>query len=210
MPRDTAVASSATPPAMPPATSPETVGLAGSPRGPQPLVMPMVFPRMCEGESCDVEFPALACAAVELRSAAADTAPIVARIATGDTVNVRTIDLHVVKPGLVILRRDFALDWADDGEQRYPAKDTLRFNAGDTVYLLHYESLGSWTWWHRGHLQSGNEFWAGPAHEKLGGVTQSDDSSVAVARSHPRRASWWRVELPSGAPGGGARTRCTA
>jgi hypothetical protein len=163
--------------------------------------MPMVFPRTCEGEDCGVEFPALACAAVEFRSAAADTAPVVAHVAKGDTVNVRSIDLHVTEPGLVVLRRDFALDWADAGEGRFPAAATLRYAAGDTVYLLHYNELGSWTWWYRGSVQSGNEFWAGPAHERLGGVTRSRDSSVAVARSHPWRETWWRVELPSGASG---------
>jgi hypothetical protein len=162
---------------------------------------PLVFPATCEGEDCDVEFPALACAAVELRATAADTARIVARVVRGDTVQVRTVDLHVDDPGRVVLRRDFALDWVDGGEGRSPAADTLHFAAGDTVYLLHYESLGSWKWWHRGRVQSGNEFWAGPAHESLGGATQSEDSSVAIALSHPRRSSWWRVEPRTGNAG---------
>lgn len=197
------------PPPPPPAAPAETIRLAGAPQvgssrpaeGPAPPMMPMIFPRTCEGEDCQAEFSALACAAVELRSDAADTAPIVARVAKGDTVNVRTQDLHVLKPGRVVVRRDFTLDWADAGEGRYPATDTRRFAAGDTVYLLHYNALGSWTWWYRGEVQSGNEFWAGPRDESLGGVTGSRDSSIAVALSHPRRESWWRVEPQSGAGG---------
>ena len=201
-PLDTAApAAAATATAAPISGGGSTASATAVARGPGPLALPTVFPRTCEGEDCEVEFSAFACAGVELRSAAADTAPIVARISKGDTVNVRSIDLHLVEPGRVVLRRDFALDWVDDGEVRRPATDTLRFAAGDTVYLLHYDALGSWTWWHGGRVQSGNEFWAGPVNERLGGVTRSDDSSVAVGLSHPRRQYWWRVEQPSGTSG---------
>jgi len=196
----------ATPPDTGPLEAPQ-VSASSAAEGPPSPVMPavfpgpVVFPQTCEGESCEVQFPALACAAVELRSAPADTASVAARIAPGDTVEVRTRDLHVLEPGRIVLRRDFALtEWQGEGG-RHPRSDTLRFAAGDTVYLLRYIEVGAWTWWHRGRLQDGDEFWAGPLGDGPGAATHSSDSSVAVALSHPIRADWWRVEPRSGRAG---------
>jgi hypothetical protein len=214
-PLDTAVKPATQPTLSAVVTPSETVRFAGTrqvaperaPEGSQPPIMPAVFPgpvlfpRACEGEDCEVEFPAFACGAVQLRSAAADTAPIVARVARGDTVDVRSRDLHVLVPGRIVLRRNFALtDWKGE-EGRIPRQDTLRFAAGDTVYLLRYHELGAWTWWHRGGLQDGDEFWAGPRDGELGGVMRKRDSSVAVGLSHPRSEDWWRVQLKSGQSG---------
>jgi hypothetical protein len=164
--------------------------------------MPLVIERFCQGESCSVEYPALACAPVELRAAAADSAAVVARVRRGDTVDVRTRNLHVLEPGRVVVRRDFALTWDVDAEgDRSPRQDTLRFTAGDTVYLLHYHELGSWAWWHRGRTASGSEFWAGPEDGDLGGAIFSDDASLAVGLSQPRTEDWWHVVPRSGRPG---------
>jgi hypothetical protein len=165
--------------------------------------MPRVIERFCEGESCEVGgYAALACTVVGLRAAASDTAPVVARVERGDTVHVRARDLHVLEPGLIVMRRDFTLDWEMDVESgRYPRTDTLRFAAGDTVYLLHYTELGDWVWWYRGREERGSEFWAGPQDEDLGAATHSRDSSTAVGLTHPVRADWWHVRPRSGKPG---------
>jgi hypothetical protein len=165
--------------------------------------MPQVVRGFCQGESCERgDYPALACATVELRSAAADTASVVARVQRGDTVHVRARDLHVLEPGRVVLRRDFALTWdVDAGGDQFPRSDTLHFAAGDTVYLLHYVALGGWVWWYRGREQAGGEFWAGPPDGELGAATHARDSSVAVGLSQPRTADWWQVETRTGRSG---------
>lgn len=163
--------------------------------------MPLVFRDACVGEDCETSFPALACEGVELRAAAADGAPVVGRVARGDTVRVATRELHVLQPGMVVVRRDFALTWEDGGEDQVPSRDTLHFAAGDTLYLLRYYALGNWAWWRRGRTESGAEFWAGPSDGELGGTTRSSDSSVAVALSQPRTQDWWRVEPRAGQGG---------
>ncbi len=186
------------------ATSSETVKLAGTPvaRSAARPLEPRVIERFCPGESCDTDFPALACAPVDLLSIAADSAPIVARVERGDTVQVRTRDLHVLEAGRVVLQRDFALTWDVDMEgDQIPRADTLTFAAGDTVYLLLYTELGGWVVSHRGREAMSGEFWAGPETGRLGAAIYSSDSSVAVGLSHPRTADWWQVEPRSGRAG---------
>ncbi|HXQ77903.1 MAG TPA: hypothetical protein VN797_06840 [Gemmatimonadaceae bacterium] len=160
------------------------------------LVLPIVLVNACEGEDCETQFTALACGDAVLRTEPSVKAPVVARVARGDTVEVRRTDLHIISPGIVILRRAYVLDSdaSDDPDQsRIPRADTLRFAAGDTLYLLRYLELGSWLWW-RGRPSSGSEFWAGPAGEGYGGATHRTDSSLAIARSQPKIDVWWLIE----------------
>jgi hypothetical protein len=160
------------------------------------LVFPIVLVNACEGEDCETQFTALACDDAVLRSASSVRAPRVARITRGDTVEVRRTDLHIIRPGIVVLKRAYVLDSeaSDDPDQsRIPRTDTLRFAAGDTLYLLRYLELGSWLWWH-GRPSSGSEFWAGPAGEGYGGATHRSDSSLAIARSQPEVDVWWLIE----------------
>ena len=165
------------------------------------LVFPIILASSCEGEDCETSFRGLACGDALLRASPSLNAPAVARILRGDTVNVRRTDLHVRRPGIVVLKRDHVVDSdvpSDGVGERIPRRDTLRFAAGDTVYLLQYASLGSWKWWHRGHTSFGDEFWAGPATGGLGGKTESGDSSIAVARSQPIIEGWWLIVRRNG------------
>jgi hypothetical protein len=176
-------------------------GVRTDPKG--HLVFPIVLANACEGEDCETRFTALACGNAVLRAAPSKTSPIVARVAKGDTVEVRRTDLHVMRPGIVILKRAYVLDTdaSDDPDRpRIPRADTLHFAAGDTLYLLRYLELGSWLWW-RGRTSSGSEFWSGPPGEGYGGATHNDDSSLAVARSQPKIDAWWSIEQRGGVTG---------
>lgn len=159
------------------------------------LLLPIVFPAACEGEDCQSAFTALACSAVELHAAPDTTSPVVARIAGGDSVHVQRTDLHVLQPGVVVVKRSFVLASeprdADSGPQ--PRTDTLHLAAGDTVYLLRYQMLGSWVYRWKGRTTEGSEFWGGPFEgEPIGGAER--DSSRAVARSQPVIDSWWLLD----------------
>lgn len=209
MPRgDTAatatVATAATPPssadAMPAepmmvsdtASPPDTIRF--SPQG-RPL-LPAVFHGACEGEDCRLQFDAIACAPVSLQALPQDSAHVVGRVEVGDTVFVSRRELHLVAPGLVVLKRDFVLDSYNAGDGPKPMADTVRFTNGDTAYLLHYDELGEWELGYRGKRHIVDEFWAGPAvglENGLGGAMENKDSSTAVALSQPTTADWWRV-----------------
>lgn len=158
---------------------------------------PLIFAATCEGEDCETSFPAFACAPVDVRASPSPTAPVVARVARGDTVQVSRADLHVVQPGVVVVKRKTVLDsdFPGDGDRR-PRPDTLRLAAGDTLWLIRYESLGEWDYWWRGRMTSGSGFWGVPATADALGES-STDSSRAIARSQPVTESWWL--LSSGA-----------
>ena len=171
--------------------------LACGPRhaGAQRPAPPLIREGSCEGEDCLVAFSALACADAVLRSAPADDAPPVARIAQGDTVDVTRTDIHVLRPGLVIVRDTFTMTEA------YTPEDTLRFAPGDTLHLLQYIQLGAWSWWRNGREEGGEEFWAPPPDARAGGLVAAGDSARGVARSHPEVAWWWQVALAGGGTG---------
>jgi hypothetical protein len=166
------------------------------------LVFPIVFASACEGEDCETSFPALACDNAVLHGAPNGNAAIVARVTRGDSLVVKRTDVHVLHPGIVVLKQAYVLDAdrAEDGEAPHPRADTLRFAAGDTLYLLRYLALGEWVWW-RGRVSAGSEFWAGPVNGRLGGAMDSADSSRAVARSQPAIQDWWLIQRPGGAVG---------
>lgn len=187
---------------FPAAATPDSVATRALPPGDSlaPL-MPRMFHDVCQGESCGIQLTVLACTTLTLHADASDSAPVTGRVAARDTVRVRHRDLHLVAPGVVRIRKSFVLDW-DGGleEERTPRADTVRFTAGDTLYLLHYEELGRWRWWNRGRVSSGDEFWQGALTAHNAG-TPVTDSSVAEILSRPVLEEWWRVEGPAAVSG---------
>ena len=162
---------------------------------------PLVIDGACQGEDCLIRFPALACADADIRATASDTAPIIARVAAGDTVEVPQTDLHVLRQGLVVVRDTVTLGPNDVYTGGDSLGGSLRFLPGDTLHLLRYVELGGWHWLRRGRLEGGMEFWAGPVDGWAGGAMHDKDSTRAVARSHPEVAWWWQVNLPGGRTG---------
>ncbi|NUQ20184.1 MAG: hypothetical protein HOQ09_04405 [Gemmatimonadaceae bacterium] len=159
------------------------------------LRFPIVFAASCEGEDCETSFKGLACAAVDLRAAADTAAPVVARVARGDSVHVKRTDLHLVRPGIVVAKRPIvrASETGIDDDRTMPRADTLRIAAGDTVWLLQYEQLGWWRYWWKGRTTDGGQFWGVPADEEAFGEA-THDTSRAVARSQPATESWWLLD----------------
>lgn len=164
------------------------------------LQFPIILGSSCEGEDCETSFKGLACDNAVLRASPSATAPVSARILRGDTLNVRRTDLHVLHPGIVVMKREHVVDSDADSEtgESIPRTDTLRLAPGDTVFLLQYGALGSWEWWYRGRTSFGNEFWAGPPDGHLGGAIDLKDTSIAVARSQPKIQGWWLIQRRNG------------
>jgi hypothetical protein len=184
-----------------PGTSEKTDTAAASVASARPELWPAVYPHVyegaCEGESCVATFDGLACRDVRLRTSPHDTSGTALMVRKGDTVGVRQ-DLHLMAPGIVLIRADFTRDSApDESDNQGPATDTLRFKAGDTLFLLAYEQLGHWLGaWH-GRVVRVTEFWRGLDDGSVGSGWPRRDSAIGVALSHPRTVRWWRVTLRS-------------
>ena len=167
--------------------------------------MPMVRVGSCPGEDCT--YGSLVTACQDLPLAASDSIrakPACVVVHKGDTVTLVTGNLHLLEPGIVVMRRDYAITDIFDESSDYKAArpDTLRFYAGDTVYVLNYLELGAWDWWYRGKPGSGDEFWTGAFQRSYG---PGDDQRPAVAISKPHGEWWYKLQVDTGSEGGWIR-----
>jgi hypothetical protein len=164
--------------------------------------MPMIRAGACPGEDCTYGGTVIACEDLQLFSTdSVGGKPLGVTLHKGDTVTVVTGNLHLLEPGIVVMKRDYAITDIIDESSDYkaPRPDTLRFFAGDTVYVLEYQELGSWSWWYRGKLNGGDEFWTGAFQNSYG---PGDEQRPAVAISKPR-GEWWYKLQGARAPKGG-------
>jgi hypothetical protein len=163
----------------------------------------MVRVGLCPGESCEYGYSVVACEDLRLRTSEAANAEEILTVRKGDTATVVTGNLHLIAPGIVLIKRDYAvtdidLDYErDDGKTSMPATDTLRFFAGDTLYVLNYLDLGAWDWWYRGKAGAGEEFWSGPLQTTFSG--RKDLPAVSI--SEPRGDWWYKLRTQSGSEG---------
>lgn len=164
-------------------------------------ILPVVMTGYCQGEDCATHFGAVACLPAQLRATPSDSSPVVRTLAAGDSLAVSQRSLVVPQVGLVVVQKDFVLDWEIDmdSDQRFPRPDTVRFSRGDTIFVLAYGALGSWMWAHRSKVNGGAQFWASAGDQELGAHLK--DSSLAVAYSSPKSEDWWLVRPAAGAPG---------
>lgn len=156
--------------------------------------MPMVRVGSCPGEDCSYGNLVTACADVSLLAVDSIGAKATGiTVHKGDTVTLVTGNLHLLEPGIVVMKRDYAItDIIDESsDYRAPRPDTLRFFAGDTVYVLNYLELGAWEWWYRGKPGSGDEFWTGAFQRSYG---PGDDKRPAVAVTKPRGEWWYKLQ----------------
>ena len=165
----------------------------------------MVRVGACPGEDCTYGNLVTACESLPLVATdsvgAKPTGVVVHR---GDTVTLATGNLHLIEPGIVLVKRDYAItDVVDESaDYKAPRSDTLRFVAGDTVYVLNYLELGAWEWWYRGKPGSGDEFWTGAFQRSYG---PGDDQRPAVAISKPRGEWWYKLQVGTDGEGGWMR-----
>jgi hypothetical protein len=159
---------------------------------------PRLRPNDCAGEACDIRFPAVACAEVQLRSAPSDNAPLDIVVPRNDTVLVTQTDMRLESPGVVVFRKAWTYDRVDTDDGLLPGSDTVHFAAGDTIYLLRYYGLGNWEAAVHGKRRAiSGWFWF--SEDMLG--TFNSDSSIAVGRSSPKVSTWWHVSVKDGRRG---------
>jgi hypothetical protein len=161
---------------------------------------PIIYRNSCVGEICGAERVVLACADIPLHESASKDSPRTMVLKKGDTA-VAGQDLHVIAPGIVVLKREFTLDHVVSEEgNRVPLADTIHFARGDTVFLELYGQLGTWHARYRGRKLVLEEFWGAPKKwDSIGGV--GTDSANAVLRSEHYMDTWWPVTLPGGRTG---------
>lgn len=167
--------------------------------------MPMVLAGSCPGEDCTYGNLVIACEG--LRLVATDSAGAKqtgVRIHKGDTVTLATGNFHLMEPGTVLIQRDYIVtDYSDiDTGASGPRPDTLRFFAGDTLYVLDYLELGGWKWSYRGRVGASEEFWTGPLQRVRG---PGRDKLPAISVSSPRGEWWYKLQVDTADEGGWIR-----
>jgi len=167
--------------------------------------MPMVRVGSCPGEDCTYGNLVVAC--VDLPLFAADSLGAKqsgVTIRKGDTVTLVTGNLHLTEPGIVLIKRDYEItEYSNsEGGPRQPRPDTLRFFAGDTVYVLDYLELGDWNWWYRGNAGASEEFWTGVLQRSYG---PGDDQRPAISVSKTRGEWWYKLQVNQQDEGGWVR-----
>jgi hypothetical protein len=152
------------------------------------LELPRVVPDAdCAEDGCGFPWRRVACNELTVRAKDSDDAPVVGKIAAGDTFTVKSSHVHIT-PAKLRFRKDYAItDTYDmDGTQR-PRPDTVRFAAGETLYVFeHDETLGT-RWWYHGMLGRGSPFW--DEGDELS--PQHTVTWYEVARPDARSA-WWK------------------
>ena len=153
------------------------------------LPLPRVTRTGCDESGCEHARPALACRELVLHATDSDRAPVLGRIGPGDSLTIMTANLHIVSPGTVFFRNNYAITekyHGDGARQDEPRPDTVRFAAGDTLYVFEQHEEGFVTWWYRGMLGVGMPFW---------------DTAEAVEVSPRRTVFWYKTRRGDGTVG---------
>lgn len=116
-----------------------------------------------------------------------DTANVVFTIAAGDTFSAITGNIHMDKPGVVVV-----------------TKPVLSFNPGDTIYTLSYTGEGSIDVWSHGEIANIEMFWKGNDDLDSSIVDTSAErwkrySGVLVSR--PLMIWWVQIQRTDGQTG---------
>lgn len=149
--------------------------------------LPTIFSNKCEGEGCQPSYQAVACRDMQLVASPTNKS-VAVTLKRGDTVDVVT-DLHLRKPGVVVLKRD--LELTDDELMHSSSKPAWRFSTGDTLLLLSYSGEGFWEVSYKGQRTQLQEFWAGPDQREWG-PQDSAQARVAIG-TVPVIDTWLRV-----------------
>lgn len=145
------------------------------------VALPRIVPDGdCAEDGCGFPWRRVACHDLTLRAQDSDHAALAGTIAAGDTFTMVSSHLHIVAPAKVIFRKSYAITEAYDIEgARGPRPDTVRFLAGDTLYVFEHDEQFV-RWWYRGMLGRGLRFW-----------DQGDEVSPQ------RTVTWYQVAKPN-------------
>ena len=146
-----------------------------------PTGFPQVSENTCQGEACMPSYEAVPCREIPLVSGPRQ-ANVVATLRRTDTVVVRT-DLHLMRPGHVVMQRDVSVP--DDWNSGSRPATALRFSKGDTLQLLKYIGEGFWLGSYEGRTMEVAEFWGGP---------DAPSSAEDSARSRDALGTWPVIE----------------
>jgi len=165
----------------------------------------MIRAGSCPGEDCTYGNLVVACEDLPLvatDSLGAKQTGVT--IHKGDTVTLVTGNLHLIEPGIVLVKRDYAItEYSNaEGGPRRPRPDTLRFFSGDTLYVLDYLELGDWNWWYRGKAGASEEFWTGAGQRSFG---PGDRQRPAISISKARGEWWYKLQVDVHDEGGWMR-----
>ncbi|HJP60583.1 MAG TPA: hypothetical protein VJ865_11300 [Gemmatimonadaceae bacterium] len=145
------------------------------------LHLPRVVKGYCGPDDCGYPWHPRACRELTLYKADSVSADLAGTIAAGDTFTVENSNLHIVSPLKVALTKDYAITEKYDIDGSHgPRPDTVKFAAGDTLYVFEQDQEFL-TWWYRGMLGRGQSFW-----------NITDEVSPA------RTEMWYEVTRPNG------------
>jgi hypothetical protein len=141
------------------------------------LSLPRVVKGYCGPDDCGFPWHPRACRELILYAADSASAPVVGKVAAGDTFTVELSNFHILVPAKIFFPTDYAITEKYDIDGPHgPRPDTVRFAAGDTLYVFE-QSQEFYAWWYRGMLGHGVGFW---------------DSSISDAHEvSPQRAVYW-------------------
>ena len=151
------------------------------------LHLPRIVKGYCGPDDCGYPWHPRACRELTLYKADSVSAGVVGTIATGDTFTVENSNLHIVSPLKVAMSEGYAIteNYDIDGSHG-PRPDTVKFAAGDTLYVFEQDQEFM-TWWYHGMLGHGRRFWhigdeVSPARTEMWyEVTRTD-----------RSKAWWK------------------
>jgi hypothetical protein len=152
------------------------------------LKLPRVVPDAdCSEDGCGFPWRRVACNELLLRATDSDDAPTVGKIAAGDTFTVKSSHLQITAPAKILFRKNYAITESYDVDGAHgPRPDTVRFAAGDTLYVFEHDDQLT-RWWYRGMLGRGLPF--GDKGDELS--PQQTVTWYEVVR--PEAASaWWK------------------
>ncbi|HEV7387583.1 MAG TPA: hypothetical protein VGN73_03120 [Gemmatimonadaceae bacterium] len=151
------------------------------------LHLPRIVKGYCGPDDCGYPWHPRACRELTLYKADSVSAGVLGTIAAGDMFTVENSNLHIVSPLKVALSEDYAITEKYDIDGSHgPRPDTVKFAAGDTLYVFEQDQEFV-TWWYRGMLGHGQSFWhitdeASPARTEMWYEVTKRDGSKA----------WWK------------------
>jgi hypothetical protein len=152
------------------------------------LSLPRIIKGYCESEDCFYPWHPRACRELTLYKADSAGAAIAGRIAAGDTFTVENSNLHILAPLKVVFSKAYAITESYDIDGPHgPRPDTVRFAAGDTLYVFERELFR--TWWYHGMLGHGQPFW-----NSTDEVSQGRTIMWYQVTRADRSQAWWKRE----------------
>jgi hypothetical protein len=137
------------------------------------IKFPYIQKRVCPFECCRFG-KWTAKSALDVYANEGDTTKVKFTISAGDSFLAVSGNVHIMKPGIVIV-----------------TKPVYSFSAGDTLYTLSYYGEGSIDVWHRGKLENIDMFWGTPSSGSPVNVKDAKWSKFSGVLTSRGLMIWW-------------------